>query len=195
MHAPPRPDPGGNGCPGAPWPWQFSRMPCPENFFLCPALPQSKKRLPRASLLETEKIAGKICKTLYIWSQMMCTFGSILPFASTLTFFYCNWRPFWIFKVYLECLIKDNMHINWVRPSFVDLNPCSRHLPLCLAAARWWWWCFTMLIVRENFTISNLGIVGNRASGEPSSIWSPWVPSTLSSSPLFTNTRLRMFAS
>ena len=61
----PRPDPGGNGCPGAPQPRKFSRMPRPtpkmprglivtpprpqhflpappEKFFLCPALKQKK---------------------------------------------------------------------------------------------------------------------------------------------------------
>ena len=47
--APPRPDPGGNGCPGRPSPKIFKNFfPAPKKFSSTP--PRSKKRLPRASL-------------------------------------------------------------------------------------------------------------------------------------------------
>ena len=49
MHAPPRPGPGGNGCPGPTRPQKFSTLPrpAPEKEGAAPPRPAPPRKLPR----------------------------------------------------------------------------------------------------------------------------------------------------
>ena len=78
MHAPPRPDPGGNGCPGAPWPRQFSRMPHPGDalgFNCYPALPQAFSPCPAPIIFSSAPPRPKAKKgcPVHPWQSMCVT--------------------------------------------------------------------------------------------------------------------------